>query len=63
MLRLFSLIFSIAGSTCAGTGVVIALVLGQDKVQPILVAAALGAGIGLVASWLVARKLLGGQAA
>ena len=62
MLRLFSLIFSIAGATCAGIGVVIALVIGQDTLQPILLWAAGGTVVGLAASWLVARKLLEGQA-
>ena len=58
MFRLFSLIFSIAGATCAGIGVVVALTIGQDTLQPILAYAAAGAVIGLVASWIVARKLL-----
>ena len=58
MFRLFSLIFSIAGATCAGIGVVVALTIGQDTLQPILAYAAAGAVVGLVASWIVARKLL-----
>ncbi|MFN4057852.1 MAG: CTP synthetase [Roseinatronobacter sp.] len=61
MLRLFSLIFSIAGATCAGIGVIIALVIGQDTLQPILLWAAGGTVVGLGASWIVARKLLDGQ--
>lgn len=57
MLRLFFLIFSIAGSTGAGIGVVIALTIGQDTLQPIVISAALGALVGLVASWLIAKAL------
>lgn len=58
MFRLFSLIFSIAGATCAGIGVVVALTLGMDTLQPILVAAGLGALVSLPVSWIVAAKLL-----
>lgn len=61
MFRVFSLIFSIAGATCAGIGVVIALVIGQDTLMPILVSAGLGALVGVAASWIVAKKLLEGQ--
>ncbi len=57
MLRLFFLILSIAGSTGAGIGVVIALTIGQDTLQPILISAALGAVTGLIASWLIAKAL------
>jgi hypothetical protein len=63
MFRLFSLIFSIAGATCAGIGVVIALVIGQDTLTPILAWAAGGAVIGVVASWVVAKKILEAEAA
>ena len=62
MFRLFSLIYSIAGSTCAGIAVVIALVIGQDTLQPILMWAAAGAIVGLPASWIVAKMLLANEA-
>ncbi len=58
MTRLFLLILSIAGVTCAGIGVVAALTLGQDTLQPILIAAALGLLVGTAASWVIARKLI-----
>jgi len=58
MTRLFLLIFSITGVTCAGIGVVIALSSGQDTLQPILAWAAGGALVGIVASWVIARKLI-----
>ena len=63
MLRLFSLIFSIAGATCAGIGVVIALVIGQDTLQPILLWAAAGGIIGIAASWVVAKMILANETA
>ena len=58
MTRLFLLILSIAGATCAGIGVVVALTIGQDTLQPILVAAGLGTLVGVVASWMIARRLI-----
>ena len=58
MNRLFPLIFSIAGVTCAGIAMVVALVLGQDTVQQLLAWISGGAVIGLGASWVIARKLI-----
>ncbi len=58
MTRLFMLIYSIAGVTLAGIGVVIVLTIGQDTLQPILVSAALGAMLGVGASWVIARRLI-----
>ena len=63
MFRLFSLIFSIAGATCAGIGVVIALVIGQDTLNPILAWASGGAVVGLVASWIVTKMILANETA
>ncbi|MCC1482370.1 CTP synthetase [Roseibaca sp. Y0-43] len=63
MFRLFSLIFSIAGATCAGIGVVIALVIGQDTLTPILVWAAAGGIVGLIASYVVTKMILANEAA
>lgn len=57
MFNLFSLIYTIAGATCAGIGVVIALSIGQDTLQPILIAAAAGSLVGIAASWVIAGKL------
>ncbi len=58
MSRLFLLIYSIVGVTCAGIGVVIALTIGQDTLHPILISAAGGAVVGVVASWVIARQML-----
>ncbi|MCC5965457.1 MAG: CTP synthetase [Natronohydrobacter sp.] len=57
MPKLFPLVFSIAGVTCAGIAMVIALSLGQDTLQPILIWVAGGGIAGLLASWIIARKL------
>lgn len=58
MTRLFLLIFSITGVTCAGIAVVIALTIGQDTLQPIITWAAGGAIVGVAASWIIARRLI-----
>lgn len=58
MTRMLPLMFIIVGVTCAGIGMVAGLVLGHDTLQPILVWAGGGAVVGLVASWIIARKLI-----
>lgn len=57
MLRLTMLIFTIAAGTLAGTGVVIALVMGQVSTVPIVAAAVIGFVLALPVSWLIARQL------
>ena len=57
MLRLMSLLYSIIGTTAAGIGVIVAVTMNLYDVQSIVVAAVIGALIGLPVSWLVARKL------
>ena len=59
MSRLFMLLLSISMSTMAGIGVVIVLVLGQDRLWPILAAAAAGAALSLPITWFVARRIAG----
>ena len=58
MTRMLPLMFIIVGVTCAGIGMVVGLVLGHDTLQPILAWAGGGAVVGLVASWMIARKLM-----
>ena len=60
MLRLASMLYSLIGTTLAGSAVVVALVIGQDTLVPIVVAAALGFVAALPATYLVARKLVSG---
>lgn len=57
MLRLASLLYSIIGTSLAGAFVVAALVAGFDDARGIIVAAALGAILGLPAAWMVARAI------
>ena len=58
MTRLALLIFSIASVTLMGIAVVVALVIGQDTLVPIVTAAGIGLALSVPASWMVARQLL-----
>lgn len=57
MLRLAMMLYSLIGTTLAGSAVVVALVIGQDTLRPILIAAALGAIAALPVAWAVAARL------
>lgn len=57
MLRLASILFSLIGTTLAGSAIVVELVMGFDDLTGILTAAALGATAGLPAAYFVTRKL------
>lgn len=57
MLRLSLLLFTVIGATMAGIGVVVALSLGWYEVMPIVLTAAVGAGLAIPFSWYVARQL------
>ena len=59
MIRLMMLIYSIAGATMAGIGVIVAVTMNLYDFQSIIIAAALGAVLALPVSWLVAKKLEG----
>ena len=56
-MRLFMLLYTLAGTAMAGTGVIVVLTLGMAGAMPILVAAALGAGLALPVAWLLTREL------
>lgn len=57
MTRLMLILFSMASTTLMGVAIVIALTMGLDTLQPILVAAALGFVAAIPVSWLLARRL------
>ena len=58
MLRLASILYSLIGTTVAGTLVIAALTMGYDTLQPILVAAAAGFVVALPVAWLVAKGIV-----
>ncbi|THD72799.1 CTP synthetase [Thalassobius vesicularis] len=58
MLRLASILYSLISTTLAGTLVIVALTMGFDTLQPILVAAAIGFAAALPVAWLVAKGIV-----
>jgi predicted PurR-regulated permease PerM len=57
MLRLASILYSLIGTTLAGSLVVVALTMGYDTLNPILMAAAVGFVAALPVTWLVAKAI------
>ena len=57
MMRLATMLYSLIGTTLAGSAVVVALVIGQDTLIPILWAAAIGFAVALQVSYVVAKML------
>lgn len=57
MNRLFLLMLSIVSPTCAGVGVVVALVSGNDTLKPILIAAAIGFLLSIPVTYFVSNKI------
>lgn len=62
MLRLASILYSLIGTTLAGSAVVAVLTVGADTLVPILIAAGAGFVAALPVTWLVARALYGATA-
>lgn len=60
MFRLASILYSLIGTTLAGTAIIAVLVTGYDTLMPIVVAAAVGAVVALPISYLVAKRLYDG---
>jgi len=58
MLRLASIIYALAGPTLAGILVVVVLTMNRVDLNSILIAAGVGALLGLPVAWLVAKKIL-----
>lgn len=57
MLRLASILYSLIGTTLAGSLVVVALTMGYDTLNPILIAAGVGFVAALPVTWLVAKAI------
>ncbi|MFN3662848.1 CTP synthetase [Yoonia sp.] len=57
MFRLATMLYSIIGTSFAGSFVIAALATGRDTLIPILIAAGAGALLGIPASWYVARAI------
>jgi len=58
MFRLASILYSIIGTTMAGSLMVFVLVIGRDTLVPILLAAGAGALLALPVTWFVTRAMM-----
>jgi len=58
MLRLGLIMHLFIGSTLAGIAVIVALVIGQDTLNPILVAALIGFIAAIPVSYIVTKKVM-----
>ncbi len=59
MTRLMMILFSMISTTMMGVFIVVALTIGKDTLQPILIAAALGFVLAVPVSWFVAKQIEG----
>ena len=57
MIRLASVLYSIIGTSLAGSAVIAVLVMGYDTLWPILMAGAIGALVAVPISFMVAHKI------
>jgi hypothetical protein len=57
MLRLASILYSLIATSLAGSFIIAVLTMGYGTLQPILLAAAVGAVAALPVSYLVAKKI------
>lgn len=57
MLRLFFVIYSLAGVTLAGAGIIAVLTAGMVDLRSIVIAAAIGAVMAVPVAWTIARRL------
>lgn len=57
MLRLAGILYSLISTSLAGTLIVAVLVIGQDTMTPILVAAAVGFVLALPVTWLITKAI------
>lgn len=59
MTRLMMILFSMISTTLMGVGMIIALTMGYDTLNPLLVAIGIGFVISIPASWFVAKQITG----
>lgn len=61
MMRLAQILYSLIGTTLAGSLIIVALVMGYTTLQPILIAAAAGFVVALPATWLIAKAIMANE--
>jgi predicted PurR-regulated permease PerM len=59
MTRLMMILFSMISTTLMGVGMIVALTMGYDTLNPLLIAIAIGFVISIPASWIIAKQITG----
>lgn len=59
MPRLMMILFSMISTTLMGVGMIAALTMGYDTLNPLLVAIAIGFVVSIPASWFIAKQITG----
>lgn len=59
MTRLMLILFSMISTTMMGVGMIAALTMGFDTLNPLLVAIGIGFALSLPATWIVAKQIAG----
>lgn len=59
MTRLMMILFSMISTTLMGVAMVVALVMGYDTLNPLLVAIGIGFVASIPASWFIAKQITG----
>ncbi|MBU0642567.1 MAG: CTP synthetase [Alphaproteobacteria bacterium] len=57
MTRLAGILFSLISTTLMGVAIVVALTIGKDTLQPILIAAAIGFVVAIPVTWIISKKI------
>ncbi len=57
MFRLAAMLYALIGTSLAGSAMVVALIIGQDTLVPLVIAAAIGFAAAFPASYLIAKQI------
>lgn len=58
MTRLAGILFSLIATTLAGSCIVVALTMGYDTLQPLLIAAAIGGVAAIPATYIISKAII-----
>jgi len=59
MTRLMMILFSMISTTLMGAGMIAALTMGYDTLNPLLIAVAIGFVLSIPATWFIAKQITG----
>jgi predicted PurR-regulated permease PerM len=59
MTRLMMILFSMISTTLMGAGMIAALTMGYDTLNPLLIAIAIGFVLSIPATWFIAKQITG----